>query len=97
MKKQRTLCSPLSFVEASDHHGVPQRVHLAAPVVHHPGEPRVDRRRAVAVAVAKQLLIDAAPKKPKKTQFKISTRWPAPLSSPGDAYTICSITRFRYW
>lgn len=54
--------SPLSFVEASDHHSVPQRVHLAAPVVHHSGEPRVDRLRAVAVAVAKQLLIYAAPK-----------------------------------
>lgn len=52
--------SPLSVVEASDHHRVPQRVHLATAVVHDPGQPRVDGLRTVAVSVTQQLLVDAA-------------------------------------
>ena len=50
--------SPLSVVEASDHHGVPQRIHLAAPVVHDSGEPGVNRLGTVAVTVTQQLLIN---------------------------------------
>lgn len=58
-EKKRRRRPPLSVVEASDHHGVPQRIHLAAAVVHHSGEPGVHRLRAVAVTVTQQLLVDA--------------------------------------
>lgn len=51
--------SPFPVVETSDDHGVPQRIHLAAAVVHHSGQPGVDGLRTVAVAVSEQLLIDA--------------------------------------
>lgn len=59
--RNKVLLSPLSVVEPSDHHSVPQRIHLAAAVVHHSGEPGVHSFGTVAVAVTQQLLIDAAP------------------------------------
>lgn len=59
--RNKVLLSPLSIVEPSDHHRVPQGIHLAAAVVHHSGEPGVHSFGTVAVAVAQQLLVDAAP------------------------------------
>lgn len=55
------LPSPFSVVEPSDHHRVPQRIHLAAAVVHHSGEPGVHSFGTVAVAITQQLLVNAAP------------------------------------
>ncbi len=65
----RKQLSPLSVVETSDHHGVPQRVHLAAAVVHHSGQPGVDRLRTVAVTITQQLLVDTGETKDRKPKL----------------------------
>ena len=59
VKKQRALtASPLPIVETSNDNRVPQRIHLAAAVVHHSGQPGVDGLWTVAVTITKQLLIN---------------------------------------
>lgn len=74
-RKQSEL-SPLSVVETSDHNCVPQRIHPAAAVVHHSGQPGVDRLWTVAVTITQQLLVN-----PKKTHTTV-----------GDSLNNCIVT-----
>lgn len=58
------IVSPLSVVKSTNDHCVPQRVHLAAAVVHDSCEPRVNCFGSVTVSISKKLLIN-----PKQTDI----------------------------
>lgn len=80
--ENRKRPSPLPAVEASDHHGVPQRVHLAAAVVHDSGQPGVDGLGTVAVTVTQQLLVDA---EGDRNQRQSSS---GPIHQPSNTYSV---------
>lgn len=50
--------SPFSIVKSTYDYSVPQGIHLAASIVHHPGQPGMDGFGTVAVTITQQLLIN---------------------------------------